>query len=187
MESSLSSLIYHRVSYPKLTEPAPLPEALNRIYQSALRAPDHMLLRTSRYLVIQGSDRERLGELFCEAACSDDPDLSEEKRDKYRAKPLRAPMILIGISSPVDHKKVPAEEQLLSCGVGIGYMLLALNAEGFGGIWRTGFLARHPKVLAGLSVGPNEKLVGFLYLGTPQGKPKPLPNLDLEHYFQPWT
>lgn len=186
MEGSLSELICQRVSYPRLSEPVPSPEVLARIYQSALRAPDHMLLRSSRYLVIQGSARAQLGELFCEVACSDDANLSQATRDKYRAMPLRAPMILVGISSNREHAKVPAQEQVLSCGVGMGYMLLALNAEGFGGIWRTGFLARHPKVKAGLGLDSNETLVGFLYLGTPQGQPKPLPNLNIDDYFQCW-
>ena len=183
---ALTDLIRRRVSSPRLAEPVPEPATLERIFQCALRAPDHHALRSSRYLVIQGDARAKLGALFCQAVGADEPTLTEQQQEKYRAMPLRAPMIIVGISANKVEPKVPVQEQILSCGVGLGYLLLALNAEGFGGIWRTGFLASHPLVKAGLGIGAEETLVGFLYVGTPKDEAKPAPDLKVEDYFQTW-
>lgn len=187
MQQSLIDLITSRVSFPRLAEPAPSSEQLERIYRSALRAPDHMMLRPWRYLVIQGDNRNRLGEVFCQAAVQDDDSLSQAQRDKFNAMPLRAPLIIVGISTNVDHPKVPVEEQEISCGVGIGYMLLALQAEGFGGIWRTGPMASHDFVRQSLGLAEHESLIGFLYVGTPQGDAKPIPHIPLERHFSEWS
>jgi len=164
----------------------PSAELLEKVFQTALRAPDHMLLRPWRYLIIQGEARARLGEIFCDAAVSDSEDLSDIQREKYRAMPLRAPMLIVGIAENKKHKKVPVEEQVISCGVGMAYMLLALQAEGYGGMWRTGPMAKHEFVKQGLGIQKHESLVGFLYLGTPKGEMKTVPKLSVADYFKEW-
>ena len=137
--------------------------------------------------MVEGVAREKLGELLCDAALKDDPELSEVQRDKYRSMPLRAPMIVIGIAENHEHKKVPAQEQVVSCGVGMGYMLLSLQSIGYNGIWRTGPMAEHAFVKAGLGIQAHESLVGFLYIGTPKGELKPVPELHTADYFHEWT
>lgn len=179
-------LLGSRVSHPRLSEPAPSGAKLEAIYQAALRTPDHMRLKPWRYLVIEGDSLVRLGELFCQSVSAEEGGLTEAQAAKYRAMPLRAPMVIIGISKNVEHAKVPIEEQQVSCGVAMGYMLLALQAQGFGGMWRTGPLAGNAHLKAALSIGPEESIVGFLYLGTPVGEPKTLTSVDSSDYFQSW-
>lgn len=186
MASSFTDLVLNRVSSPRLSDPAPEQSQLEKIYRSALRAPDHMMLRPWRYLVIKGDARAQLGEVFCEAAKQDDSELSDVQQNKFRAMPLRAPMLVVGISTNQDHPKVPVEEQVVSCGVGMGYMLLMLQAEGFGGIWRTGPMAEHAYVRECLGVQAHETLVGFLYIGTPVGEPKPVPQIAIDDHFIEW-
>ena len=43
-------------------------------------------------------------------------------------------------------------------------------AQGFNGIWRSGALTESPVVRAGFECREQDKIVGFLYLGTPQLK-----------------
>lgn len=186
MNPELLNLMCKRVSSPRLEAPAPPVAVLEKIFQTALRAPDHMLLRPWRYLVIDGDARAQLGELFCEAALKDSPRLTAAQCDKYRSMPLRAPMILVGIAENQVHKKVPSEEQVVSCGVGMGYMLLALQSVGFGGVWRTGPMATNTVVKAQLGVQVHETLVGFLYMGTPKGELRPVPELNTSDYFHQW-
>jgi nitroreductase len=186
MSSNITDFISKRVSCPRLDEPVPSPAVLEKIISTSLRAPDHMMLRPWRYLIVRGQARERLGELFCEAALSDIPDLNQTQQEKYLSMPLRAPMMIIGVSTNQVHNKVPIEEQVISCGVGIGYMLLALQAEGFGGMWRTGPMADHAIVKQGLGIHTHETLVGFLYIGTPRGGCKSLPDIKVADYFQEW-
>ena len=186
MKSELLDLMCNRVSSPRLEAPAPPVDALEKVFQTALRAPDHMLLRPWRYLVVEGGARAQLGELLCEAALKDSPTMTVAKCDKYRSMPLRAPMILVGIAETQVHKKVPVGEQVVSCGVGMGYMLLALQSIGYGGIWRTGPMATHSLVKQGLGVQTHETIVGFLYIGTPKGELKPVPTLKASDYFHKW-
>lgn len=75
-------------------------------------------------------------------------------------------MIIVGITSHQAHPKVPEVEQTMSAAVGMGYLLLALEAAGYGGMWRTGGLAYNPEIAKGLGLGDHETITGFLYTGS---------------------
>lgn len=186
MASPMIEQIQQRVSTPRLCEPAPDSKLLREIYRCALRAPDHKVLRPWRYLVVEGDARAQLGELFCQCAEKTDGPLTPEQREKLKNKPLRAPLILIGISTNQDHPKVPVFEQQVSCGVGIGYMLLALQSLGFAGMWRTGAMAENVHLKAALGISESETIVGFLYVGSPVGEPKKIADIDPRDYFTLW-
>lgn len=199
MDNSIVELLNQRVSSPRLTEPAPNKDQLQQIFKSALRTPDHMMLRPWRYLIIEGEARKKLGDLFLSSArqvatssvklASDNSieEINEFKAEKLKTMPMRAPMIIVAVASLVDHPKVPDQEQILSCGVGVGYMLLSLQALGYGGIWRTGDMAFNRYVCDGLGLKENESIVGFLYLGTPMGELKPIPEVNTGDYFTEWS
>ena len=175
-----------RNSATRLTEPAPSGKALQNVFRAALRAPDHARLKPWRFLVVDGLGREQLGEVFAQVALADDPSLDNDALAAIRAKTQRAPMIVIAIARLQEHPKVPEIEQYLSAGAAAHAMLLAAHAQGFAGIWRTGPMAFHPAVHRGLRLAGNEKIVGFLYLGTRDGDPKPLPDYDPGQFFQYW-
>ena len=125
-------------------------------------------------------------DLFVDAMAQSSDGLSTAQKEKYLAMPHRAPMIIVGISCNEDHPKVPVEEQVVSCGVGMGYMLLALQAMGFAGMWRTGPLASDNAVKVGLGIAAQETIVGFLYVGTPVGEIKTRQPAKVSDYFQYW-
>lgn len=185
-QDAILDLLTSRVSHPRLSAPAPSEQELELVFQSALRTPDHKCLKPWRFLLIEGESLERLGELFCQAAKNENEALTEAQKSKYRNMPLRAPMIVVGISENVDHPKVPVEEQVVSCGVAMGYMLLALQAQGYGGMWRTGTMAVNEDVREGLGIAKHESLVGFLYIGTPQAEAKKLSPVSSSEYFKAW-
>lgn len=178
--------LHLRSSVPKLSDPLPSDKMLENIYKAAFRAADHAVLRPWRFLVIKGAARERLGELFVEAGLSADAALEPAAIEKLRCKPLRAPLILICISSFKPHPKVPEIEQDLSAGAATQNMLLAAFAQGLGAMWRTGSLAYNPIVKRGLGLADTEKIIGFLYIGTIDGGTKQLCEADIDAYFQDW-
>lgn len=188
--NTIVEFLCQRTSSPRLTEPAPSADLMAQVFQCAFRAPDHKMLHPWRYLVIEGEARDRLGEVFVEAArrqeAEADGTLPDAKTDKLRAMPLRAPMLIVAIASPEDHPKVPHQEQILSCGVGAGYMLVALQALGFGGVWRTGDMAQDAYVKERLGLTQAESIVGFLYVGTPLGEPRIPDPLSLSEYVAYW-
>lgn len=178
--------LHLRSSVPKLSDPLPSPEMLENIYRAAFRAADHAVLRPWRFLIVKEDSRRRLGELFVKAGLAREPSLEPAAIEKLRCKPLRAPLVLVCISSFKPHPKVPEIEQDLSAGAATQNMLLAAFAQGLGAMWRTGYLAYDPIVKSGLGLSFEEKIVGFLYIGTINGGTKQLCEADVPSYFQEW-
>ncbi len=178
--------LHLRSSVPKLSDPIPTEEMLENIYKAAFRAADHAVLRPWRFLVVKGDARERLGEVFVQAGLSIDSTLEPAAIEKLRHKPMRAPLILICISSYRPHPKVPEIEQDLSAGAATQNMLLAAFAQGLGAMWRTGSLAYNPVVKSCLGLSEAEKIIGFLYIGTIDGGTKRLCDSDIKAYFKDW-
>lgn len=179
-------VLHQRVSSPKLTEPAPSDTQRDAIYRAALRAADHGLMQPWRFLVVEGEGLDRLGDLFVQAALKDAPDTPEPDQQSLRAKPRRAPLILVAIAACRQNPKVPHVEQLISAGAAVQNMLNAAFAQGVGAFWRTGAMTYHPVVKEGLGVGELEQIVGFLYLGTPAKSPQPPKPVNPETFFRPW-
>jgi nitroreductase len=175
--------LLNRVSAPRLTEPAP--DALQRevLFRAALRAPDHGQLRPWRFLTVEGSDRNRLGELFASALGAD---ATPEALAKALAMPLRAPLLVVVIARVQEHPKVPAQEQVLAAGCAAHGILLAAHAQGIGAVWRTGELSYNARVAKGLGLADNEQIIAFLYLGTPERELRTPQDLPYEQFVQAW-
>ena len=184
--NEISKLLKTRCSEPRLEAPAPDAEALHRLFACALNAPDHALLRPTRFVVIEGEHREELGRIWRDAVARDNPQATQEQLQRAGTLPLRAPMLIAGISSHREHPKVPAIEQSLSTGVALGYLLLALQAEGYGGMWRTGDMAYHPSIHRALGLDENESVVGLLYVGTPSSRRSAPSRPDPAAHFSYW-
>ncbi|MCQ4348717.1 nitroreductase family protein [Pseudomonas stutzeri] len=183
---ALDALI-NRVSVARLGEPAPTPEQRELLLRAALRAPDHGQLRPWRFLAVEGEAREALGELFVRAELARDAQAPTAVLDKVRAMPLRAPLLMAVIACLREHPKVPESEQLLAAGCAAHGMLLAAHALGLGAIWRTGALSHDPVVHAGLGLAGNERLLGFLYMGTVQGERRTPQPLDPAEFVANWS
>lgn len=179
-------LLHHRVSCPQLSEPAPNAAQRQAIFKAALRAPDHAGLKPFRFLTVEGEARRALGALFLRAGLADDPGLVEGRRQKLQHMALRAPLLVLVIARLCEHPKVPRGEQRLAAGAAAQNMLLAAHALGLGAMWRTGEMAYHPQVLEGLGLGADEELIGYLYLGTPAGHLKKVPEPDTADFVQAW-
>jgi len=180
------SLLQQRNSAPKLTDPAPSSAELDDIFQAALRAPDHAWLRPWRFLTIAGERRGALGELLERCLVARNPEADEAARTKAHNAPLRAPLVVVAVVKLSEHPKVPHVEQRLSAGCAVHGILLAVHALGYAGIWRTGAAAFDRAVMDGLGLGADEEIVGFIYLGTREGKPKPIPQLATADFVSAW-
>ncbi len=177
--------IHTRNSVGQLTEPGPAGEALDNILMAGVRASDHRRLRPWCFLLIEGTARNKLGELFVQVTKQDKPNLTLEEQQDIAAKTLRAPLIIAVVAHLQADPKVPEIEQLLSTGGAAQLMLLAAHAQGFGGVWRTGDMAYHPRVREGLGLEESDRIVGFLYMGTPKGEKK-LTELDPYQFCRRW-
>lgn len=152
-----------------------------------MRAPDHGRLKPWRFIQIEGEGLERLGLLFLDAENFDavkerGEEVSEVRQQKLLSMPKRAPMIVVVVGRVEEHPKVPREEQLMAAACAAYGLSVALYDHDFGCMWRTGELAYHPLVKAGLNLADNEEIVGYLYIGTPDCSPKTPKLDDLEQF-----
>ena len=177
----------HSIAPPFLTAPGPDEPMLAQILAAGASAPDHGRLRPWRFIVIRGDARERLGEVFAEALVKRQPDASVEALEQERGRPLRAPVV-IAVVARVDpqHPKIPEFEQILSTGAAVENILLAAHAQGFGAKWLTGPNAYDDHVKATLGLTGNDRLAGFVHLGTVDGKPPQVPHADARELTVEW-
>jgi len=177
-----------RRSPPKLVEPAPDDEQLAAILSAAIRAPDHGRLRPWRFILLRGEARERLGTVLADALRARAPDVPDDVVARERQKPLRAPLMVVVAANLVEGHKIPVIEQVLAAGAAAQNLILAAHAMGFGAMWRTGEAAYDARVKEALGLQPADAIVGFMYLGTPQGRPPIPPNEPgVKEFMREWS
>lgn len=170
-----------------LVEPAPSDAELQDLLQVCMSAPDHGAIRPWRFKVIRGDDRRALSDLFAEALRKREPDADEDAIANIRSKPLRSPLIVaVGVDVMENHPKVPAEEQLVAAACATQNLLMAAQAAGWGAVLLTGWPAFDKTVRIGLGFAPKDKLVGFVYLGTPSEIPRPMQRPDAGQFIENW-
>lgn len=179
-------LLLGRNSHPRLIEPAPEGQAIERIYQAALRAPDHAGLTPWRLIEFRGKSLDKLGEIFAQAKLYEEPGVSIEDLTRLRNMTHRAPLVIAVIAKIQEHPKVPASEQFLSAGCVAHGLLLAAEAEGFAAMWRSGSLCFDPQVKQALKLKPEDELLGFIYMGSPVGRRKVLPEHNIADFVEKW-
>ncbi len=178
--------LHSRTSVSRVAGPAPDEMELNNIFKAALRAPDHGQLRPWRFLRIEGDSLERFANLFITAALSNNPDLNPEDQQSIGKKALRAPLVIVTISRAAPHPKIPVIEQDMSAAAATHAMLVAAHAQGIGAVWRTGPMAQHPIVMRGLGLDESEKIISFMYLGTPDSPLRQARELPIDEFVQRW-
>lgn len=159
-------LLTEHVSIPAadLYDPAPNPEQLESILQSAMSAPDHGMLQPFRFIIIQGNAREKLSQVFEQAALN--KQLDTQSVQKQKEKPMRSPMIICVVARITQTPKIPEIEQILSAGCAAQHIQLACTSLGFGSIWLTGENCYDQTIYQALGLDFNERLVGFIYVGS---------------------
>ena len=170
-----------RTSPMKLAGPGPTRAEVERMLETAVRAPDHGKLKPWRFIVIEGAARERLGAVMAEALRRREPQAPAAMVDKEREKPLRAPIIIVVAAKlQPDHPKIPRIEQIISAGTAAQNIQIAAHAMGFGAMWRTGPSAYDSHVKKALDLAESDEIVGLLYLGNVEmaGESRPIRAAD---------
>jgi nitroreductase len=177
----------HSIAPPFLTGPGPDAQMLAGILAAGASAPDHGRLRPWRFIVIRGEARARLGEVFAEALLKRQPDAPAQALEQERGRPLRAPVVIaVVLKLDPQHPKIPEIEQILSTGAAVENILLAAHAQGFGAKWLTGANAYDDHVKAALGLTGDDRLAGFVHLGTVDGNPPQVPHADARDLTVEW-
>lgn len=162
-----------------LTSPGPTAKALEELLRVAARVPDHRKLEPWRFIVFQSDRRTAFGEKVAQIYKAAHPDADEAALLQERNRFLRAPSVIAVISSPNTAHKTPVWEQELSAGAVCYNLLLAANAAGWAGVWLTEWLAFDDQIARALSLREDERVAGFIYLGTATAPSPERPRPDI--------
>ncbi|MBC8037589.1 MAG: nitroreductase [Rhizobiales bacterium] len=188
--SSIRALLGSRRSAsPKaMGEPGPTPGQLMEILSAAVRVPDHGKLTPWRFILFEAEARAKFGDAMKARWRELHPEHGEESFNFQRGMFLRAPVVIAVISTAAPHPKIPEWEQALSAGAVCQTMLMAAAALGVGCAWNTDWMAYDAGMAKVMGLKAQEKVAGFIYLGTPtaplEDRPRPDPMVLLTRWGQ---
>ena len=163
-EAGLLALMTARRSPPALSLAAPGPDAaqLDILLNAALRVPDHGRMCPWRFIILEGDAKAALADRLDGLAA----DREDAMKARAGIKKLRTPPLAIAVVSCAVEGRIPEWEQVLSAGALCQNLLLAATALGFGGNWVTGWYAYDDRARAMLGLGADERIAGFILIGT---------------------
>ncbi|WP_312734595.1 nitroreductase [Brevundimonas sp.] len=156
-----------------LIAPGPSEAELDRILTLGARTPDHGKLFPWRFVVLGPQSRARIAEqLAVLAELRDKP----AKDQAVLAKLTAAPVTVLVVSAPVPDSK-PIWEQELSAGAVCMNLEHAAGGFGYSASWITDWYSYDPQGAALFGVGEDERIAGFIHMGTlaepPLERPRP--------------
>jgi nitroreductase len=168
MANPTLDLLLTRRSVKLMGEPGPTRGELDQILTAAARVPDHKQLTPWRFIVFEGVARAAFGEVLAKVLQAEDKDPPSPVRlETERQRFTGAPVVVAVISRTSETPGAPEWEQVLSAGAACQNLCLAATALGFGTLWITRWYAYSPGVHAHLGLAVNEKIAGFIHIGTP--------------------
>jgi len=151
----------------QLTGPGPDEPTLLRMLQAAVRVPDHGKRVPFRFLRIAGDARDALGDALAARTLEHNPQAGDAEIEKNRRRFSHAPLVIAVVARLGEDAKIPVSERFSSASCVCFALLQAAQASGFGAQWLTGWPAYDPEILRLLGVGDDEKVAGFIHIGTP--------------------
>ena len=176
--SEILDFIKSRRSIGNLVAPAPNREQVEQAIEVALSAPDHKDLNPYRFIVLENQALNNLGTALKNAAMAQG-ETDEKTLKKAENMPLRAPMIIACVTDFKPHDKVHHWEQVAASSCAVQNLLLALSAQGFATVWRTGPLANAPAIKQLFNVTADNQVIAFVYVGTAVSTIPPRSKIDV--------
>ena len=159
----------------ELLAPGPTDAELQTLLTVASRVPDHGKLTPWRFIVFEGDARKAAGEKIAAVFKANNPHATDDQIAFERNRLARAPLVVAVVSRAGPHAKIPLWEQELSSGAAAMNLVTAAHALGFAASWLTEWYAYDRATLAALGLAPNERIAGFVHIGTPAKPPEDRP------------
>lgn len=161
-------------------EPGPTAQETDTLLTIASRVPDHGKLAPWRFILLEGEGRARAGAALAAVLKEMNPEADTRRIADEQARFTRAPLVVIVVSRAAPHVKIPEWEQVLSSAACAQNLLIAAAALGYGATWLTEWAAYEPKARAALGLAEDERITGFVYIGTALHKLEDRPRPPLE-------
>lgn len=149
-----------------LAAPGPSETQVAELIRLAARVPDHGKLAPWRFVVL-ADDAKAAFAASLEALANDRGDgPAAAKLGK-----LKTPPLAIAVIASPKPGKIPEWEQVLSAGAVCTTLTYAASAMGYGANWITDWYAYDPQANALLGLAADEKVAGFILIGTTREPP----------------
>ena len=168
--------IFGRRMTKEFTDEAPPREALERMFDAAVWAPNHRLTEPWRFIALErgGGARRRVAELARQVAydkvANPNPEQKRASADAAKDRVLNAPALVYAYSAPGRDEETTRENYASVC-CAVHNMALAAVAEGYTLDWSTGSVAQHPDLAQALGASEDWALVGAIFIGKPATAP----------------
>jgi len=189
MSQTIDLLLTRRSAKPAmLVPPGPSSEQLTTILTAAARVPDHKRLEPWRFILFEGEARAAFGRVLLKACLAEEKETPTAGRlEMERMRLLRSPTVVAVISRTTPNPAAPEWEQVLSCGAACFSLCLAATALGFGTCWITEWYSYSPAVRSALNLSANERIAGFVYIGTANERQPERDRPDLARIVTRWN
>ena len=149
-----------------LAKPVP-DDDLNKILAAGIRVPDHGALNPWKIKVIQGKKLKSIDEeIILNEFKRENPEANKIQLETESKRLQRASVVLVVLSTPTDHPKIPEWEMILSSGAVCMNLLSCAQSLGYASQWLTEWYAYNNKMLEYLGARKNiDKISGFIYIG----------------------
>jgi nitroreductase len=173
-----------------LSEPGPTPGQLRRLLTIASRVPDHGRLVPWRFILFQGEARQAASTQLAALYLTQHQEMSERTMGtlaKLSRLFTQAPLVVAVVSRADPNARKPEWEQVLTVGAVCMNLIAAATAQGYASVWLTGWAAYDADATTALGVRAEEKVAGFIHIGTAQEHPPDRPRPDLDDLVTRWT
>lgn len=169
MDHFAEKLIHGRthISPKRLGNPGPNSAQKETILRAANAAPDHGRMVPWRFIEIQESSRDNLGEVFYQCLLERDQQATPIQLQEAREKAFRGPLLLLAIANYRDAgSDISKQEKLISLGCAIQNILLSAYALGFGSGLSSGRALQSDRIRALFQLTKDEEPICFITIGT---------------------
>ncbi|MDP5172003.1 MAG: nitroreductase [Bacteroidia bacterium] len=170
---ALRDLILSRRSvYPKQYSGDDIPlDMVGKLIEAAHWAPNHGRTEPWFFQVFSGDARARLGKAQADIYQSETPPelFQQAKYDSLASRPTEAAHVIAICMKRGSNANIPEIEEIEAVACAVQNMWLMTTALGLGGYWSTGGFTYRDALREWLGLGPQDKCLGFFYLGVPTG------------------
>ena len=177
-ESSVSvyEAIFRRRNVKEFTGEPVSDETLERLFSTAVWAPNHRLTEPTRFFAIRKDSvtRQKIAEVAWQTTydgvANPNPAQKQRSADASRDRVLNAPAMVYVYSLGGDNEEVTQENYATSC-CAVQNMALAAVAEGLYMDWSTGGLTKLPDLAGTLGADEDWTMVGVVFIGKSDAVP----------------
>lgn len=168
--ADFNELIKNRRSvFPKMYSQEPVDQSIiQQMLENANWAPTHRFTEPWRFTVFQGEGLRKLAELQANhyrKVTEADGSFEQRKFDKLATQPMMASHVIAIAMRRDPEQSVREVEEVAAVAMAVQNMYLTATAYGIGCYWGTGGITYMEGVEDYFDLGPDDKFMGFLYVG----------------------